>query len=38
MDQCQGRFSDFVSLAYQGNNIVFGFIIEYSSLMDFVGP
>jgi hypothetical protein len=28
---------DFVGLAYQGNDIVFRFIIEYSSLMDF-GP
>jgi hypothetical protein len=27
----------FVGLAYQGNEIVFRFIIEYSSLMDF-GP
>jgi hypothetical protein len=27
----------FVGLAYQGKDIVFGFIIEYSSLMDF-GP
>jgi hypothetical protein len=29
--------SSFVGLAYQGKDIVFGFIIEYSSLMDF-GP
>ncbi len=29
----------FVGLAYQGKDIVFRFIIEYSSsLMDFVGP
>jgi hypothetical protein len=27
----------FVGLAYQGKDIVFRFIIEYSSLMDF-GP
>jgi hypothetical protein len=27
----------FAGLAYQGKNIVFRFIIEYSSLMDF-GP
>jgi len=37
MDQCQGRFSDFVGLVYQGKDIVFRFIREYSSLMDF-GP
>jgi hypothetical protein len=30
-------FSGFVGLVYQGKDIVFGFIIEYSSLMDF-GP
>jgi hypothetical protein len=30
-------FSQFVRLAYQGKDIVFRFIIEYSSLMDF-GP
>ncbi len=30
-------FPAFVGLAYQGKDIVFGFIIEYSSLMDF-GP
>jgi hypothetical protein len=28
---------EFVGLAYQGKDIVFRFIIEYSSLMDF-GP
>jgi hypothetical protein len=28
---------DFVGLAYQGKDIVFRFIIEYSSLRDF-GP
>ncbi len=28
---------NFVGLAYQGNDIVFRFIIEYSSLRDF-GP
>jgi hypothetical protein len=28
----------FVGLAYQGKDIVFGFIIEYSSLMDFGLP
>jgi hypothetical protein len=28
---------DFVGLAYQGNKIVFRFIIQYSSLMD-LGP
>jgi hypothetical protein len=28
---------DFAGLAYQGKDIVFRFIIEYSSLMDF-GP
>jgi len=27
----------FVGLAYQGKDIVFGFIIEYSTLMEF-GP
>jgi hypothetical protein len=27
----------FIGLAYQGNDIVFRFIIEYNSLMDF-GP
>jgi hypothetical protein len=27
--------STFVGLAYQGEDIVFRFIIEYSSLMDF---
>jgi hypothetical protein len=31
------KMSFFVGLAYQGKNIVFRFIIEYSSLMDF-GP
>jgi hypothetical protein len=30
-------FPAFVGLAYQGKDIMFGFIIEYSSLMDF-GP
>ncbi len=29
--------STFIGLAYQGKDIVFRFIIEYSSLMDF-GP
>jgi len=29
--------SFFIGLAYQGKDIVFGFIIEYSSLRDF-GP
>jgi hypothetical protein len=38
MDQCQGRFSDFVGLVYPGKDIVFRFIIQYnSSLRDF-GP
>jgi hypothetical protein len=36
------RPGNFISLAYPGINIVFRFIIEYSSLMDFgpevVGP
>jgi hypothetical protein len=32
LSQCE-----FVGLAYQGKDIVFRFIIEYSSLMDF-GP
>jgi hypothetical protein len=30
-------FKKIVGLAYQGNDIVFRFIIEFSSLMDF-GP
>jgi hypothetical protein len=37
---CPFKFLDqtqFVGLAYQGKDIVFGFIIEYSSLRDF-GP
>jgi hypothetical protein len=29
--------STFIGLAYQGNDIVFRFIVEYSSLRDF-GP
>jgi hypothetical protein len=32
-----GYVCDFVGLAYQGKDIMFRFIIEYSSLMDF-GP
>jgi len=28
----------FIGLAYQGKDIVFRFIIEYSSLMDFYRP
>jgi hypothetical protein len=32
-----GNLNLFVGLAYQGKDIVFRFIIEYSSLMDF-GP
>jgi hypothetical protein len=28
----------FIGVAYQGKDIVFRFIIEYSSLMDFGGP
>jgi hypothetical protein len=31
------RFFFFFGIAYQGRDIVFGFIIEYNSLMDF-GP
>ncbi len=34
---CPHSFNDFIGLAYQGKDIVFRFIIEYSSLMDF-GP
>jgi hypothetical protein len=28
----------FIGLAYYGKDIVFRFIIEYSSLRDFIGP
>jgi hypothetical protein len=33
----QSKWFVFVGLAYEGNDIVFRFIIEYSSLRDF-GP
>jgi hypothetical protein len=36
VDFCFG-FHSFYGIAYQGEDIVFQFIIEYSSLMDF-GP
>jgi len=32
------QFHSFVGLAYQGEDIVFRFIIEYSSLRDFYRP
>jgi F0F1-type ATP synthase assembly protein I len=35
--RCSSRLPHFVGLAYQGKDIVFRFIIEYSSLRDF-GP
>jgi hypothetical protein len=33
--ECGFASIEFVALAYQGKDIVFRFIVEYSSLMDF---